>query len=77
MAQWQRWLNASVLKTESRKRLVGSNPTCVAKKKRGKDMSKEEIEEFKEEHNCSTCTKNIDCKIVRRIDGKLTCIEED
>ena len=32
MAQWQRWLNASVLKTESRKRLVGSNPTCVAKK---------------------------------------------
>ena len=31
MAQWQRWLNASVLKTESRKRLVGSNPTCVAK----------------------------------------------
>ena len=31
MAQWQRWFNASVLKTESRKRLVGSNPTCVAK----------------------------------------------
>lgn len=31
MAQWQRWLNASVLKTENRKRFVGSNPTCVAK----------------------------------------------
>lgn len=40
-------------------------------------MSKEEIEEFKEEHNCSTCTKNIDCKILRRIDGKLTCTEEE
>ena len=37
----------------------------------------EEIEEFKEEHNCSTCTKNIECKIVRRIDGKLTCTEEE
>ena len=34
-------------------------------------MSKEEIEEFKEEHNCSTCTKNIDCKIVRRIKTKV------
>lgn len=31
MAQWQSWLNAPVLKTGSRKRLVGSNPTCVAK----------------------------------------------
>lgn len=40
-------------------------------------MSKEEIEKFKEEHNCKTCTKNIDCKIVRRIDGKLTCTEEE
>ncbi len=36
-----------------------------------------EIEEFKEEHNCSTCKKNIDCKIVRRIDGKLICTEEE
>lgn len=40
-------------------------------------MSKEEIEEFKEEHNCNTCTKNIDCKILRKIDGKLTCTEEE
>ena len=39
-------------------------------------MSKEEIEQFKKE-NCSKCTKNIDCKIVRRIDGKLTCTEEE
>ena len=48
----------------------------VYKKKRGKDMSKEEIEQFKKE-NCSKCTKNIDCKILRRIDGKLTCTEEE
>ena len=34
-----------------------------------------EIEQFKKE-KCSTCTKNIDCKIVR-IDGKLTCVEEE
>lgn len=40
-------------------------------------MSKEEIEQFKKEHNCNTCTKNIECKIVRRIDGKLTCTEEE
>ena len=36
----------------------------------------EEIEKFKEEHQCSTCTRDIDCKITRRIDGKLTCTEE-
>ena len=35
-----------------------------------------EIEQFKKE-NCSKCTKNIDCKILRRIDGKLTCTEEE
>ena len=35
-----------------------------------------EIEQFKKE-NCSKCKKNIDCKILRRIDGKLTCSEED
>ena len=43
----------------------------------GNHMTKEEIEQFKKEHNCNTCTRNIDCKIVRRIDGKLTCIEEE
>lgn len=35
-----------------------------------------EIEQFKKE-NCSKCKKNIDCEIVRRIDGKLTCTEEE
>lgn len=39
-------------------------------------MTKEEIEEFEKER-CNKCTKNIDCKIVRRIDGKLTCTEEE
>lgn len=39
-------------------------------------MSKEEIDLFEKER-CNTCTKNIDCKIVRQVDGKLTCIEED
>ena len=39
-------------------------------------MSKEEVQEFKKD-NCNKCTKNVDCKITRRIDGKLTCIEED
>ena len=39
-------------------------------------MSKEEIQEFKKE-NCSKCKKNIDCKITRRIDGKLICSEEE
>lgn len=39
-------------------------------------MSKEELKGFKEE-NCNKCTRNIDCKIVRQADGKLTCIEED
>lgn len=35
-----------------------------------------EIEQFKKE-NCSKCTKNIDCKITRRLDGKLTCTDEE
>lgn len=39
-------------------------------------MSKEEIEQFKK-GNCSKRKKNIDCKITRRIDGKLTCTEEE
>ena len=39
-------------------------------------MSKEEIDIF-EEKNCNKCTKNVDCKIVRQVDGKLVCIEED
>lgn len=38
--------------------------------------NQERIEKYKKE-NCSTCTKNIECKIVRRIDGKLTCTEEE
>lgn len=35
-----------------------------------------ELEQFQKE-NCSNCTKNIDCKITRQIDGKLVCTEED
>ena len=35
-----------------------------------------QIERFKKE-NCSKCTKNIDCKIIRRVDGQLTCTEEE
>lgn len=35
-----------------------------------------QIEQYKKE-KCSTYTKNIDCKIVRRIDGRLTCTEEE
>lgn len=35
-----------------------------------------EIEQFKKE-NCSKCTKKIDCKITRRLDGRLTCSEEE
>ena len=38
--------------------------------------NQERIEKYKKE-NCSTCTKNIDCKIVRRIDSKLTYTEEE
>ena len=38
--------------------------------------NQERIEKYKKE-NCSKCTKNIECKIVRRIDGKLTCTEEE
>ena len=36
----------------------------------------ENEEQFKKE-NCSKCKKNIDCKITRRIDGRLTCSEEE
>lgn len=39
-------------------------------------MTKEEIEKYKRKH-CSTCTKNINCKIVKRLDNKLICIEEE
>ena len=46
-------------------------------RKEGVHMTNQErIEQFKKE-NCSKCTKNIECKIVRRIDGKLTCTEEE
>lgn len=38
--------------------------------------NQERIEQFKKE-NCSKCKKNIDCKITRRIDGKLICSEEE
>lgn len=39
-------------------------------------MTNEEIKEFKT-NNCNKCTKDIDCKITRQIDGKLKCTEED
>ena len=39
-------------------------------------MTNQEIKKYKKE-NCSKCTKNIDCKIIRRVDGKLTCTEEE
>lgn len=35
-----------------------------------------EIEKYKKE-KCSKCTKNINCKITKRVDGKLTCTEEE
>lgn len=35
-----------------------------------------ELEQFKKE-NCSKCTKNIDCKIIIQVDGKLACTEEE
>ena len=38
--------------------------------------NKERIEKYKEEH-CQKCTKNIDCKITRQIDGRLTCTEKE
>lgn len=38
-------------------------------------MTKEEIQEFKKE-NCNKCTKNIDCKITRNVEGKLVCVED-
>lgn len=38
-------------------------------------MTKENIEKYKKEH-CSTCTKNIDCKITQNINGELKCTEE-
>lgn len=33
-----------------------------------------DLKKFKEE-KCKNCNKNIDCKIVRQIDGKLKCTE--
>lgn len=38
-------------------------------------MTEEEIKQFEEE-NCSKCTKNIDCKILRGSKGNLMCTEE-
>lgn len=35
-----------------------------------------ELEQFKKE-NCNNCTKDINCKIIKQIDGKLKCTEED
>lgn len=37
--------------------------------------NQERIEQYKKEH-CSTCTKNIDCKITQNINGELKCTEE-
>lgn len=34
-----------------------------------------ELEQFKKE-KCSKCTKNIDCKIIKNIKGKLVCVED-
>ena len=34
-----------------------------------------ELEQFKNE-NCNNCTKNIDCKIIKNIEGKLVCVED-
>ena len=34
-----------------------------------------ELEQFKKE-NCNNCTKNIDCKIIKNIEGKLVCVED-
>ena len=44
-------------------------------KKRGNNMTLEQIKQFKEE-NCSKCNKDIDCKITQDINGKLKCTEE-
>ena len=38
-------------------------------------MTKEKIEQYKKEH-CSTCNKDIDCKITQNINGELKCTEE-
>lgn len=34
------------------------------------------FEDFKKE-NCKNCNKECDCKIVRKIDGTVACVEED
>ena len=39
-------------------------------------MTVAEIEKFKKE-NCKNCKKDINCKIVQNIEGKLVCTEED
>ena len=44
-------------------------------KKRGNNMTLEQIKQFKEE-NCSKCNKDIDCKITQDINGKLKCTED-
>ena len=38
-------------------------------------MTLEQIKQFKKE-NCSKCNKDIDCKIIQDINGKLKCTEE-
>lgn len=38
-------------------------------------MTLEQIKQFKEE-NCSKCNKDIDCKIIQDINGKLKCTED-
>lgn len=38
-------------------------------------MTLEQIKQFKEE-KCSKCNKDIDCKIIQDINGKLKCTEE-
>lgn len=35
-----------------------------------------ELEQFKKE-NCVNCTKDIDCKIIKNVEGKLACTDEE
>lgn len=56
----------------------GANPLYILHnvyKKKGNNMTLEQIKQFKEE-NCSKCNKDIDCKITQDINGKLKCTEE-
>nr|DAL39923.1 MAG TPA_asm: hypothetical protein [Caudoviricetes sp.] len=34
------------------------------------------LKEFKEK-NCKNCNKNIDCKIIKNIEGELVCVQEN